>query len=63
MLQQSGMVSFYEQTWKPKDQCSNIALPEAKAISLLDTQSAFYCLVGGIFFAFCVLVAEGLRYW
>jgi hypothetical protein len=56
------MVKFWEQKWRPKEKCSSIPIPEAHAISLLDTQSAFYCLLGGIFFASCMLVAETARY-
>ena len=57
-LRQSGLIDYWQQLWYPKVACSGIPIPESHAITLMDTQSAFYLLLVGVVMAVIVLGAE-----
>ena len=60
-LREIGLINFWQQKWWPRQRCSGIPVPEAHAITLLDTQSAFYLLLAGVVLATLMLGVEVIR--
>ncbi|KAI0207574.1 Glutamate receptor ionotropic, kainate 5, partial [Lamellibrachia satsuma] len=60
-LQQSGMLTMWRNKWWPPEACSGIDVPEAAAVTLPHTQSAFYLLFAGVVAAYIALAAERCR--
>lgn len=58
-LHEGGIIQVWKNKWWPKAAtCFNTPLTEAKAISLIDVQSAFYACIIGIFLGAVALIVE-----
>ena len=60
-LQQAGMLTMWRNKWWPPMTCRGLDVPESDAITLPDTQSAFYLLFAGVVAACLALAAERCR--
>ena len=52
------MVSYWKQRFWPKDKCQGIAIAKSEPVRMLESQSAFFVLVGGLVVAFFLLIGE-----
>lgn len=60
-INEGGLFQIWKRKWWPKSNfCAGDTVPEAKPISLLDVQSAFYVCVIGIFLGLLAFVVEVL---
>ncbi|XP_060589780.1 glutamate receptor ionotropic, kainate glr-3-like isoform X1 [Ruditapes philippinarum] len=58
-IHESGLLEIWKRKWWPKSSfCAGNSLPEAKPISLMDVQSAFYVCVIGIFVGLLTFIIE-----
>ncbi|XP_060558639.1 glutamate receptor ionotropic, delta-1-like [Ruditapes philippinarum] len=62
-LHESGLLQIWKRKWWPKANfCTGNTVTEAKPISLMDVQSAFYVCVIGIFFGAMAFIIELIIY-
>jgi hypothetical protein len=59
-LRQTGLIEYWQRLWYPNSECSGVPLASSHAITLMDTQSAFYLLLLGVVAAFFLLLFEFL---
>jgi hypothetical protein len=58
-IHEGGLFQIWKRKWWPKSNfCKGNQIPEAKPISLMDVQSAFYVCVIGIFVGFVAFTIE-----
>ncbi|ELT98379.1 hypothetical protein CAPTEDRAFT_204960 [Capitella teleta] len=57
-LRQTGLIEYWQRLWYPNSECSGLPMVQSHAITLMDTQSAFYLLILGVIAAFFMLVVE-----
>ena len=59
LIHESGLLNVWKRRWWPKaNLCKSGLVTEAKAISLIDVQSAFYVMIGGALLGLMVFVIE-----
>ena len=59
LIHESGLLNVWKRRWWPKaNLCKSGLVTEAKAISLIDVQSAFYVMIGGALLGLMVFVTE-----
>ncbi|XP_060603081.1 glutamate receptor ionotropic, kainate glr-3-like [Ruditapes philippinarum] len=60
VIQESGLIEVWKRRWWPKSKaiCADSIVAEAKPISIIDVQSAFYVAAGGAVISFCIFVVE-----
>ena len=60
MIHESGLIQVWKRKWWPKSKsvCAGSIVAEAKPISIIDVQSAFYVAAGGAVISFCIFVVE-----
>ncbi|XP_045201946.2 uncharacterized protein LOC123555366 [Mercenaria mercenaria] len=59
-IHESGLLQVWKRKWWPKSKaiCAGSIVAEAKPISIIDVQSAFYVAAGGALLSFCVFLVE-----
>ena len=58
-IHESGLLHVWKRRWWPKSTlCGKSTLPEAKPISIIDVQSAFYVAAGGALIGFGAFLVE-----
>jgi hypothetical protein len=57
------MVAFWQQKYWPNNLCEGISVASAKPVDLLDAQSAFFVLCGGLCVSLALLLSERLYSW
>lgn len=65
-IHEGGLFQIWKRKWWPQSNfCTGNTIPEAKPISLLDVQSAFYVCLIGIVFGFLTFIIEIIlhKYW
>lgn len=61
-IHESGLLQVWKRRWWPKLKaiCAGSVVTEAKPISVIDVQSAFYVAAGGAFIGFLAFLIEVL---
>ncbi|XP_060589774.1 glutamate receptor 3-like [Ruditapes philippinarum] len=64
-IHESGLLQVWKRRWWPKSMeiCAGTIIAEAKPISIIDVQSAFYVAAGGGFIGFCAFLIEVCVGW
>lgn len=59
-IHESGLLQVWKRRWWPKSKiiCPGAIVTEAKPITLIDVQSAFYVAAGGAVIGFLVFIIE-----
>ena len=58
-INEGGLLQIWKRKWWPKSNfCAGNSIPEAKPISLMDVQSAFYVCLIGVFIGSLAFVTE-----
>ncbi|CAD5113718.1 DgyrCDS2882 [Dimorphilus gyrociliatus] len=61
-LRSGGIIQFWHNKHWPKDKgCTSLNQPTSKPVTILDVQSAFYILLGGLFISLLILIYELIR--
>ena len=59
LIHESGLLQVWKRRWWPKsNMCKSGLVTEAKAISIIDVQSAFYVAGGGAVLGFLAFLTE-----